>query len=168
MALNHLPVEVAGLSGAFDLAQGPAGVVGGVDDAAVVGHVLDELGEVLGHGHVVVGFAEGLVDAGELGEGHVVERPGGGDGGEVIGHLGGVELAEDGQGVAAHDGGLVAEVVFGILREPVREVGGAAFVFLEGVAAAGGAVGGFGRVDAQGIVLGIGFEKGQGFGVLAV
>ena len=62
VALDHLPIEDAGLVGALDLAQGPAGVVGGVDDVAVVGHVLDVLDVVLGHLEVVVGFGKGLVD----------------------------------------------------------------------------------------------------------
>jgi hypothetical protein len=118
VAFDHLPVEDAGLVGALDLAEGPAGVVGGVDDVAVVGHVLDVLDVVLRHLEVVVGFGEGLVDAGDLGEGHVVEGAGGGVHGEAVGLLGGVEFAEDGEGVAAHDGGLAAEVVVGVLLEP--------------------------------------------------
>ena len=168
VAFEHAPVEVAGLVVLLDLAQGPAGVVGGVNDVAVVGHVLDELDVLLGHGDIVVGFGKGLVDAGELGEGHVVERPGGGIQGEAVGLLGLVEPAEDGEGVAAHDGGLAAEVVVGVLFEPGGGVGGAARVVLEGVAAAGGAVGGLGGIGVQGVVLRVLLEDGQGLVVLAV
>ena len=66
------------------------------------------------------------MDAGDLGEGHVVEGTGGRGHGEVVGLFGGVKFAEDGEGVAAHDGGLAAEVVVGVLGEPGGDIGGGA------------------------------------------
>ena len=107
------------------------------------------------------------MDAGDLGEGHVVEGAGGRDHGFAVGGLGVVEFGEDGEGVSAHDGGFVAEVVVGIVAEPGGDVGGAALVVFEGVAAAGGAVGGLGGVDGEGVFLGVGVEVGEGFVVLA-
>ena len=92
VAFDHLPVERASLVGASDLAQGPAGVVSGIDDIAVVGHVLDVLDIVSGHGAVVALLGESLVDARDLGEGHVVEGPGGGGQREVVGLLGSIEF----------------------------------------------------------------------------
>ena len=167
MEFDHLPVEALGLVDGMELAEGPAGVVGGVDDVGVLGHVLDVLDVFLGHFVVFLGLGEGLVDAGDLGEGHVVEGAGGGDHGVAVGGLGVVEFGEDGEGVAAHDGGFVAEVVVGVVAEPGGDVGGAALVVFEGVAAAGGAVGGLGGVDGEGVFLGVGVEVGEGFVVLA-